>query len=47
MSRQSRRFSTSRWAEWLVPFLLALLFLALIVALGIVFFSTAGLIPGG
>jgi hypothetical protein len=47
MNRTSKRFTASKWAERLVPILLAILFLVLLVALGIVFLSSFGFLPGG
>ncbi len=39
MNRPSKRFTPSKLAEWLVPAILALLFLALIATMVIVLFS--------
>jgi uncharacterized membrane protein len=46
MSRESKRFKPSRWSEILVPFILAILFLALVVTLVVVVLSVLGLTPG-
>ncbi len=46
MNRQSKRFTPAKWTERIVPIILAVLFLALLVSLGIVFLSMIGLIPG-
>ncbi len=47
MNRQSKRFTPSKWAEWIVPVVLGILFLALALSLAIVFLSIFRLIPGG
>lgn len=47
MNRQSKRFTPSKWAERIVPIVLAILFLALALTLAIVFLSMFRLIPGG
>jgi hypothetical protein len=43
--RKSKRFTPTRWAERIVPIILAALLLALLVTLGIVILSIFGLIP--
>ncbi len=47
MNRQSKRFTPTKWAERIVPVVLAILFLALAFSLVIVFLSMFRLIPGG
>ena len=46
MKPESKRFSPSRWAEYLVPALLGLVLIGLLVTVGIVILSMAGLTPG-
>jgi hypothetical protein len=43
--RKSKRFTPSRWAERMVPVILATLLLVLLVTLGIVILSISGLLP--
>ena len=45
MSRESKRFKSSRWSELLVPVLIAILFLALVATLVVVVLSVLGLTP--
>ncbi len=45
MSRPSKRFTPSKWSEWLVPALLAILLVGLLVTLAIVVFSVLHLTP--
>jgi len=45
MSRPSKRFTPSKWSEWLVPALLAILIMGLLVTLAIVVFSMLHLTP--
>jgi hypothetical protein len=45
MTRPSKRFIPSRWLEWLVPALIALLFLGLLLTLGIILLSVLHLTP--
>ncbi len=45
MNRQSKRFSPSKWAEVLVPIVLAVLALALIATIAIVLASVTGILP--
>jgi hypothetical protein len=44
--RPSKRFTPSAWTERLVPILLALLALALLATLVVVFLSVLGVTPG-
>lgn len=46
MKRESKRFTPSRWSEYLVPALLVLVSIGLLVTLAIVILSLAGLTPG-
>jgi len=43
---ESKRFTPSGCMQWIIPVLLALLFLGMLFALGLVVFSLLGLIPG-
>jgi hypothetical protein len=47
MEKQSKRFTTSRWTQYLVPAILVLLALGLLATLAIVITSMLGLIPAG
>ena len=46
MNRPSKRFNSNRWTEFLVPVLLAVLFLGLLGSMIIVILSVLGLTPG-
>ncbi|MEW5868098.1 MAG: hypothetical protein AB1894_02400 [Chloroflexota bacterium] len=46
MNRPSKRFNPNRWTEFLVPVLLAVLFLGLLASMIIVILSMLGLTPG-
>ncbi len=46
VKRESKRFTPSRWSEYLVPALLVLVSIGLLVTLAIVILSLAGLTPG-
>jgi hypothetical protein len=45
MSRPSKRFTPSKWSEWMVPALLGVLFLGLVVVMAIILLSMLHLIP--
>jgi hypothetical protein len=45
MSRKSRRFTPSKWSEYLVPVLLLVLLLGLLAILVVVVISLTGLSP--
>jgi hypothetical protein len=45
MNRPSKRFTPSKWSEWLVPALLAILIVGLLVTLAIVVLSMLHLTP--
>jgi len=47
VSRPSKRFSSSRWAELLVPALLVILLLILVGTIAFVILSSLGLFSGG
>ena len=47
MSRPSKRFPASKWAERLVPVLLILLLLALLGTIAFVILASLGLFSGG
>lgn len=42
MKRQSKRFTPAKWAEYLVPVILAILGLALLITMGLVIASSLG-----
>jgi hypothetical protein len=46
VSRQSKRFSPSKWSEYLVPVVLIFLLLALVAALILILASLFGLTAG-
>lgn len=46
MNRSSKRFTPSKWTEYLVPVVLDLLLLALVVILILILLSLFGLTPG-
>lgn len=46
MSKPNRRFSPTRWTEYLVPVLLVLLGIFLLATLAVIMLSIAGLTPG-
>jgi hypothetical protein len=46
MNRQSKRFSPSRWSQYLVPALLVILGLALLATILVVVLAVLGLTPG-
>ena len=45
MSRPSKRFTPSKWSEWLVPAFLAILIMGLLVTLAIVVLSMLHFTP--
>lgn len=45
MNRQSKRFNSSKWAERLVPVLLAIIVLGLVVTLAIILLAVLRLTP--
>ncbi len=46
MRKKSKRFTPSKWTEYLVPILLILLLIGLLATLVIVALSLSGLTPG-
>ena len=46
MSRPSKRFTSSKWSEYLVPLVLIILMLALVAVLVLILASLLGLTPG-
>ncbi|HZD57042.1 MAG TPA: hypothetical protein VE136_09985 [Anaerolineales bacterium] len=46
MNRQSKRFSPSRWSQYLVPALLVILGLALLATILVVALAVLGFTPG-
>ncbi|HLE51618.1 MAG TPA: hypothetical protein VI755_06125 [Anaerolineales bacterium] len=46
MSRPSKRFTPSKWSEYLVPVVLIFLVLALVAAMILILASLFGLTPG-